>query len=1017
MAVSVAEAGAAPSTDIVFVTQVPVADDFANALATFGNHGASLDDVPRGGDLYIRYADGSLKNLTRAAGYGSDTFQGASSIAVRDPAVHWSGTKVVFSMVIGGASRQYEISKFYWQLYEVTGLGKSETPVITKVSNQPTGYNNVMPTYGTDDRILFISDRPHNGDANLYPQRDEYESTHTNTGLWSLAPQSGDLFLLDHTPSGAFSPIVDSFGRVLYTRWDHMQRDQQSDDIDNYGGFNYSSEAPTSVPLPTKVELYPEARAAVQQTDPHLNLHTFNHFFPWQINEDGTEHETLNHVGRHELHGYFNKTFDNDPSLDEFGTSSGDANQSRIQNFFHLREDPLHRGVYFGIDCPEFGTHTAGQVISINGAPNVPADQMVVRYVTDRSTSSTSDNPGPSHSGLYRDPLPLSDGSIIVSHTVATRQDSNQGTSTNPLSRYDLRLKMLVPSGNVSVAGAALTPGITKSITYWSPDVLVSYSGPLWEIEPVELVARSIPPRRLPQLASPEQSVFQQAGVDVEDFKSYLRRNNLSLIISRNVTTRDARDSQQPFNLHVAGSATQTVGDGGKVYDIAHLQIFQGDLIRGYRDYSDNGPPTGPPQAGRRVLAQYLHDSISANVPDPTGPTGSVRLASDGSYAALVPARRALTWQLTDPAGAGVVRERYWLTFQPGEIRVCGSCHGVNSHDQAGKTAPQNAPQALRDLLDFWKQGPHTVRAKTPCDFDGDGKTDFAVVRDVVTRVSGKPRKKKPPVYQHQTTWYALYSATGSMESVPFGDLYLDLLTAADLDGDRKSELTAARSRVSAPITWYNRAPGSTAIQSQIWGLPGDVPVVGDFDGDRTEDRAIYRPSDGSWWLLRSGLGPISVSWGLAEDVPAPADFDGDGWTDIAIWRPSIGYWAVLQSSKAASKNSTDTIERQWGLAGDKPLAGDYDGDGKADLVVFRPSTQTWFVCSSTTGFDCSQGTGTQFGLPGDLPIKGDFDGDGTLDFAVYRPSNGNWYVRRSSDGQMSIRQWGLPGDLPICGG
>jgi hypothetical protein len=84
-------------------------------------------------------------------------------------------------------------------------------------------------------------------------------------------------------------------------------------------------------------------------------------------------------------------------------------------------------------------------------------------------------------------------------------------------------------------------------------------------------------------------------------------------------------------------------------------------------------------------------------------PEGGKAVAADGSFAALVPARRALTWQLTDPAGTGVVRERYWLTFQPGEVRVCASCHGLNQTDQLGRAVPQNPPQALRQLLDAFK--------------------------------------------------------------------------------------------------------------------------------------------------------------------------------------------------------------------------------------------------------------------------------------------------------------------------
>ncbi|HEX9921778.1 MAG TPA: hypothetical protein VGD99_03875, partial [Anaerolineae bacterium] len=80
-----------------------------------------------------------------------------------------------------------------------------------------------------------------------------------------------------------------------------------------------------------------------------------------------------------------------------------------------------------------------------------------------------------------------------------------------------------------------------------------------------------------------------------------------------------------------------------------------------------------------------------------------VALADDGSMAAFVPARRAMSWQLTDSAGTGVVRERFWLTFQPGEVRVCASCHGLNEQDQAGNPRPTNPPEALRQLLQYWQ--------------------------------------------------------------------------------------------------------------------------------------------------------------------------------------------------------------------------------------------------------------------------------------------------------------------------
>src|SRR5688572_21800968 len=133
-------AAAGPTLDypILFVTQVPIAADFTTIGSTFGNHRASLDSVGRGGDLWIRYPDGTLKNLTLAAGYGGSGFlSGNAAIAVRDPAVSWDGTKALFSMVMGAPTARYQVNTYYWQLYEITNLGQLETPVITKVPHQP----------------------------------------------------------------------------------------------------------------------------------------------------------------------------------------------------------------------------------------------------------------------------------------------------------------------------------------------------------------------------------------------------------------------------------------------------------------------------------------------------------------------------------------------------------------------------------------------------------------------------------------------------------------------------------------------------------------------------------------------------------------------------------------------------------------------------------------------------------------------------------------------------------------
>ncbi len=84
-------------------------------------------------------------------------------------------------------------------------------------------------------------------------------------------------------------------------------------------------------------------------------------------------------------------------------------------------------------------------------------------------------------------------------------------------------------------------------------------------------------------------------------------------------------------------------------------------------------------------------------------PLGATRIAADGSVAAIVPARRAVTWQTLDPAGDPVVRERYWVSFAPGEVRSCPACHGINTLSQSGEPTPTNPPLALRELLADWE--------------------------------------------------------------------------------------------------------------------------------------------------------------------------------------------------------------------------------------------------------------------------------------------------------------------------
>jgi uncharacterized membrane protein len=674
-----ASATATIQNPILFVTQVPTPGEvFATRGSTFANHLGGINSAPRGGDLMILYPDGTLRNLTREAGYGMDGQQSTSAIAVREPSVHWSGTKAIFSMVIGAPPSQYTQIDKQWQMYEVTGLGKGQTVAITKVPGQPAGYNNVSPFYASDDHILFTSDRPRGGEAHLYPQLDEYESTATITGIYSLDPQTGQVAILNHTPSGAFSPFVDSFGRILFTRWDHLQRDQQAD-AGTYGAFNYASEAANAAQS-TQAEAFPESRLGMSSPYGQVRGFTYNLFTPWEMKQDGTGELSLNHIGRHEMSfGYLSKSFDGDPSLLEFTNEAIIANRKRINDdagIFHIHENPQIPGIYYGIYAREFNSLTSSQIVRFTGAPGLNPEQMTI---VDASPPEVN---GSLAGGRFRNPLPMTTGQMVASYSAsATVHDGIQ-----------FRLHQLATDGNgLFTAGTPLTAGINKAVTWWNPDVKLTYNGPLWELEAVEVVARTPPDAGVSKIEAIEKSVLDEEHVDEHLFREWLKSNQLALIVTRNQTSRDRADRQQPFNLRTP-SGLKTTGDGGRVYDIAHYQIFQAEQVRGYTNF----------RAGRRLLAQPLVNSM--NPLNASGPAGSVKIATDGSTAAFVPANRALTWQTTDSSGAAIVRERVWVTLQPGEIRTCAGCHGENTKNQAGQAAPVNKPEALRELLRYWKQ-------------------------------------------------------------------------------------------------------------------------------------------------------------------------------------------------------------------------------------------------------------------------------------------------------------------------
>lgn len=142
--------------------------------------------------------------------------------------------------------------------------------------------------------------------------------------------------------------------------------------------------------------------------------------------------------------------------------------------------------------------------------------------------------------------------------------------------------------------------------------------------------------------------------------------------------------------------------------------------------------------------------------------------------------------------------------------------------------------------------------------------------------------------------------------------------------------------------------------------------------------------------------------------VATKGDFDGDGAADLILFRPGNGDWMMRLSSQGFATGP----DLSFGLSTDKPVPGDYDGDGLLDMALYRPSNGTWYVIFSST----SALAQLQWGIDTDIPMPADYTGDGRTDLCVWRPSTGVWYIFDLSNGTFTGRQWGLSTDTPLTG-
>ncbi len=195
------------------------------------------------------------------------------------------------------------------------------------------------------------------------------------------------------------------------------------------------------------------------------------------------------------------------------------------------------------------------------------------------------------------------------------------------------------------------------------------------------------------------------------------------------------------------------------------------------------------------------------------------------------------------------------------------------------------------------------------------------------------------------------------------------------------------------------------------YGLAGDYPVVGDWDGDGDATIGIYR--NGSFYLRNSntiGFADIVFPFGAPGDQPIAGDWNNDGIDTIGVYRPSNGTFFLRNSNTFGAPDMIFAL----GIPGDVGIAGDWNGDGIDTTGVFRPSNGALYLKNTNaTGFADIQ---INYGLPGDRPVTGDWDGDGDDTIGVYR--NGQFMLRNSNTIGFADIVFGLGvvGDHPIAG-
>ncbi|CDH47363.1 SBBP repeat-containing protein [Candidatus Contendibacter odensensis] len=218
------------------------------------------------------------------------------------------------------------------------------------------------------------------------------------------------------------------------------------------------------------------------------------------------------------------------------------------------------------------------------------------------------------------------------------------------------------------------------------------------------------------------------------------------------------------------------------------------------------------------------------------------------------------------------------------------------------------------------------------------------------------------------------------------------------------------------------------------FGQAGDLPAAGNWDGGAKSSIGVLRSSSGQWFIDLNGNhqwdGCVADGcydgFGQAGDLPVAGDWNGSGVAKIGVFRN--GQWFLDANGNGSWDGCGTELCLSFGQTGDLPVAGNWNGGLQAGVGVFRAGT--WYLDYNGNGkwdgCDIDRCYFSSFGQAGDLPVAGDWNGDGKAKVGVFR--NGTWYLDYDGDGKWGgcqqdggkdrcyIGSFGQPGDLPVAG-